>query len=160
MKRLTIILLGLWLTIGASAQSEQFAVTVKVDSAIASTPQKVYLVSYMEKEFQLHDSLAIDSVHRTGTMHGSVPYEYNVNLMFARRGPGTVPLVVKNGDSLSIHVGDEDDGFRFRYIDNVDGSPSTLEYIRSQNISDSLRWKITDIRAGFNSYNLTDEKRD
>ena len=85
-----------------------FAVTISVDSAIASRPQKVYLVSYMEKEFQLHDSLAIDSVHRKGTMHGSVPYEYNVNLMFARRGPGTVPIVVKNGDSLSIHVGDED----------------------------------------------------
>jgi len=158
------VLLSLLMIAGVTAataqQADRFAVTVKVDSAIASVPQKVYLVSYMEREFQLHDSLAIDSVHRIGTMHGSVPYEYNVNLMFARRGPGTVPLVVKNGDSLSIHVGDEDDGFRFRYIDKVEGSPSTLEYIRSQNVSDSLRSKLIDTRAGFNSYNLTDAKRD
>ena len=137
-----------------------FAVTISVDSAIASRPQKVYLVSYMEKEFQLHDSLAIDSVHRKGTMHGSVPYEYNVNLMFARRGPGTVPIVVKNGDSLSIHVGDEDDGFRFRYIDKVEGSPSTLEYIRSQDMSDSLRAKRINIRSEMNMYDLSDERRD
>ena len=91
-----------------------FTVNVSVDSAIASIPQKIYLVSRIEREFQLHDSLAIDSLHRKGTMHGTVPYEYNVNLMFARRGPGSVPLIVKNGDSLSIHIGDEDDGFRFR----------------------------------------------
>ena len=160
MKRLTIILLGLWLTIGTNAQSEQFAVTVKVDSAIASTPQKVYLVSYMEKEFQLHDSLAIDSLHRTGTMHGSVPYEYNVNLMFARRGPGTVPLVVKNGDSLSIRIGDEDDGFRFRYIDKVEGSPSTLEYVRSQTIGDSIKKQRMKIRMEMNLYDISDAKLD
>ena len=93
MKQLITILFCLMLSAGSYAQSNQFAITLKVDSTIASTPQKVYLVSYMEQDFQLHDSLAIDSVHRIGTMHGSVPYEYNVNLMFAHRGPGTVPLV-------------------------------------------------------------------
>ena len=94
MKRLSTILGSLLLLMGANAQNEQFAITLKVDSAIASEPQKVYLYSQIENQMQLHDSLHIDSVHRIGTLHGSVPYEYAVHLMFARRGPGVVPVVV------------------------------------------------------------------
>ena len=75
-KALLSLLMTASVTAATAQQADRFAVTVKVDSAIASVPQKVYLVSYMERELQLHDSLAVDSVHRIGTMHGSVPYEY------------------------------------------------------------------------------------
>ena len=160
MKQLSTLLLGLILSVITHAQNEKFAITLKVDSTIASTPQKVYLVSYMERDFQLHDSLAIDPVHRIGTLHGSVPYEYNVNLMFARRGPGTVPLVAKNGDSLTVHVGAEDDGFRLRFIDKVEGSPSTLEHNLRNSIFETLRSKRIKVRADMNTYNLSDARRD
>ena len=160
MKRLNGLIFGLLVSISSSAQSNQFAITLKVDSAIASEPQKVYLVSYMEQDFQLHDSLAIDSVHRIGTLHGSVPYEYNVNLMFAHRGPGTVPLVAKNGDSLTVHVGAEDDGFRFRFIDKVEGSPSTLEYNLRNSILEAQRETRVKIRADLNTYSISDARRD
>ena len=112
-----------------SAQTDRFCITLKVDSAIASEPQKVYLYSMIEQQMLLHDSLSIDSVHRVGTMHGQVPYEYAVQLMFARRGPGVVPVVVKNGDSITVHVGDEDDGFRLRYPRRTEGSPAMREYV-------------------------------
>ena len=138
----------------------KFAITVSVDSAIASIPQKVYLVSRVEREFQLHDSLAIDSLHRTGTLHGSVPYEYNVNLMFAQRGPGTVPLIVKNGDSLSVHIGDEDDGFRFRLVNKVANSPSTQELIRLQTLNDSIQEEQRKIRMEMNRYGIADSELD
>ena len=116
----------------------KFSITLTVDSAIASQPQQVYLYSQIEREMQLHDSISIDSVHRQGTLHGTVPYEYNVNLMFSRRGPAIVPVVVKNGDQMKIHVGDEDEGFSIRYIDKVEGSPSTLEYVRYYQQMDSI----------------------
>lgn len=87
----------------------KFSITLTVDSAIASQPQQVYLYSQIEREMKLHDSISIDSEHRQGTLHGTVPYEYNVNLMFSRRGPAIVPVVVKNGDQMKIHVGDEDE---------------------------------------------------
>jgi len=160
MKRLTIMLCGLLLTIGAQAQNEQFAITLRVDSAIASEPQKVYLYSMIEKQMQLHDSLAIDSTHRIGTMHGSVPYEYNVNILFTRRGPQMVPVVANNGDSISIHVGDEDDGFQLRYIDKVEGSPSTIEMAHFQNRYDSLRSEYSKEYNKMLTYNLSDEQRD
>ncbi len=70
------------LAIGASAQKwvgvpeNRFAVTVRIDSAIASEPQKMYMYSMIEREMQLHDSISFDSLHREGTMHGFVPYEY------------------------------------------------------------------------------------
>ena len=127
MKRLLIILIGLLLTFGVNAQSDRFTVTLKVDSAIASEPQKVYLYSMVERQMELQDSLSIDSVHRMGTMHGKVPYEYAVHLMFARRGPGVVPIVVNHGDSITVHIGDEDDGFRLRYPREVEGSPAMKE---------------------------------
>ena len=63
---IVVFLLG---TINANSQ-DSFAITLKVDSAIASEPQKVYLYSQIEKQMQLHDSLGIDSVHRVGTLHG------------------------------------------------------------------------------------------
>ena len=72
MKRIKTLLLVLILSMCAMAQSERFSITLNVDSAIASEPQKVYLYSMIEKQMQLHDSLSIDSVHRIGTMHGKV----------------------------------------------------------------------------------------
>ena len=138
MKRFKTLLLVLILSMCAMAQSERFSITLNVDSAITSEPQKVYLYSMIEKQMQLHDSLSIDSLHRIGTMHGKVPYEYAVNLMFARRGPGVVPVVVKNGDSITIHVGDEDDGFRLRYPRRTEGSEAMKEYVGYQLMQDSL----------------------
>ncbi len=104
----TVLLISTLSLISALAQ-ERFSITLSVDSAIASQPQQVYLYSQIEREMQLHDSISIDSVHRQGTLYGTVPYEYNVNLMFSRRGPGIVPAVVKNGDQMKIHVGEQMD---------------------------------------------------
>ena len=160
MKRLSTILGSLLLLMGANAQNEQFAITLKVDSAIASEPQKVYLYSQIENQMQLHDSLHIDSVHRIGTLHGSVPYEYAVHLMFARRGPGVVPVVVKNGDSITVHIGDEDDGFRLRYPRRVEGSPAMLEYVSYHLMQDSLDRKEHMVRSESQLVGLPEAKKD
>lgn len=166
MKKIALVSLMAIEAIGVSAQKwvgvpeNRFAVTVKIDSAIASEPQKMYMYSMIEREMQLHDSISFDSSHREGTMHGYVPYEYNVNLMLQRRGPQCVPIVVKGGDSLSIRIGDEDDGFRLRYIDKVQGSPSTLEMVRYQHRYDSLRQAYLNQHNLSQLYNLSDAQRD
>ena len=139
---------------------EVFAVTVRIDSAIASEPQKMYMYSMVERQMQLHDSISFDSLHRVGTMHGAVPYEYNVNLLLQRRGPQCVPIVVKGGDSLSVHIGDEDDGFKLRYIDKVEGSPATIEMVRYQQKKDSIRGEYLRQNSLSQLYNLSDAQRD
>ena len=138
MKKILALFIVSQLSLISALSQDKFSITLTVDSAIASQPQQVYLYSQIEREVTLHDSISIDSVHRQGTLYGTVPYEYNVNLMFSRRGPGIVPVVVKNGDRMKIHVGDEDDGFNIRYIDKVEGSPSTLEYVRYYQQMDSI----------------------
>ena len=76
MKKIALVSLMAIEAIGASAQKwvgvpeNRFAVTVKIDSAIASEPQKMYMYSMIEREMQLHDSISFDSIHRVGTMHG------------------------------------------------------------------------------------------
>ena len=161
-----MMILGLAFTMNAAAQSwanvpeNRFTVTVKIDSAIASEPQKMYMYSMIERQMQLHDSISFDSLHRVGTMHGTVPYEYNVNLLLQRRGPQCVPIVVKGGDSLSIHIGDEDDGFQLRYIDKVEGSPSTLEMVRYIQKSDSIRGEYLKQNSLSQLYDLSDAQRD
>ena len=160
MKRFKTLLLVLILSMCAMAQSERFSITLKVDSAIASEPQKVYLYSMIEKQMQLHDSLSIDSVHRIGTMHGKVPYEYAVNMMFARRGPGVVPVVVRNGDSIIVHVGDEDDGFRLRYPKSTEGSVAMKEYVGYQLMQDSLDNIRTKVRMQMQLVGLPEAKKD
>lgn len=144
----------------ASVPENRFAVTVRIDSAIASEPQKLYMYSMLERQMQLHDSISFDSLHREGTMHGFVPYEYNVNLLLQRRGPQCVPIVVKGGDSLTIHISDEDDGFRLRYIDRVEGSPATLEMVHFQHTKDSIRGEYLKQNSLSQLYNLTDAQRD
>ena len=153
---IVVFLLG---TINANSQ-DSFAITLKVDSAIASEPQKVYLYSQIENQMQLHDSLSIDSVNRIGTLHGSVPYEYAVHLMFARRGPGVVPVVVSNGDSITVHVGDEDDGFRLRYPRKTEGSPSMQEYVNYNLMQDSIDNLETKIRLQMQLVGLPEAKKD
>ena len=154
------MIFGLLLSISIKAQSEQFAITLKVDSAIASEPQKVYLYSQIERQMELHDSLSIDSVHRVGTMHGKVPYEYNVNILFTHRGPQMVPVVANNGDSITVYVGDEDDGFLLRYIDKVEGSPSTMEMVRYYQKYNNLRKEYMKLYNKLQIYNLSDAQRD
>ena len=160
MKRLKTLLFALMLSMSAMAQSERFAITLKVDSAIASEAQKVYLYSMIEKQMHLHDSMSIDSVHRIGTMHGKVPYEYAINLMFARRGPGVVPVVVRNGDSIIVHVGDEDDGFRLRYPRRTEGSEAMQEYVGYQLMQDSLDNIRTKVRMQMQLMGLPEAKKD
>lgn len=159
-KNIFLLLLILHYSFLAMQAQERFCITLTVDSAIASQPQQVYLYSQIEREMQLHDSLSIDSVHRQGILHGTVPYEYNVNLMFSRRGPAIVPVVVKNGDEVKIHVGDEDDGFSIRYIDKVEGSPSTLEYVRYYQQQDSIRELNRKVYRQMERYGLTDAESD
>ena len=92
-RSLTIFTLALLTVLPVKGEDlPKFSITLTVDSAIASQPQQVYLYSQIEREMTLHDSISIDSVHRQGTLHGTVPYEYNVNLMFSRRGPAIVPV--------------------------------------------------------------------
>ena len=152
----TVFLLG---TIEASSQ-DRFSVTVSIDSAIASVPQKMYMFSIVEKQARLHDSISFDSIHRVGTMHGSIPYEYIVNLMLVKRGPNVVPIVVQNGDSLHIHIGDEDDGFAVRYIDKVEGSPSTLEMVRYHQMGNWYNLELTKLNGTFRLYNFNDAQQD
>ena len=83
-----------------------------------------------------------------------------VNLLLQRRGPQCVPIVVKGGDSITIHIGDEDDGFRLRYIDKVEGSSSTLEMVRYQHRYDSLRQAYLNQHNLSQLYNLSDAQRD
>ena len=100
------------------------------------------------------------AMFRTSIMSTCCCYEYNVNLLLQRRGPQCVPIVVKGGDSLSIRIGDEDDGFRLRYIDKVQGSPSTLEMVHYQCRYDSLRQAYLNQHNLSQLYNLSDAQRD
>ena len=159
-KNIFFLLVFLSMPLFITMAQERFSITLTVDSAIASQSQQVYLYSQIEREMQLHDSVSIDSVHRQGTLHGMVPYEYNVNLMFSRRGPGIVPVVVKNGDQVKIHVGDEDDGFNIRYIDRVEGSPSTLEYVRYYQQLDSIKELNRKVSRQMERYGITEQEAD
>ena len=80
--------------------------------------------------------------------------------MFSRRGPGIVPVVVKNGDRMKIHVGDEDDGFNIRYIDKVEGSPSTLEYVRYYQQLDSISELNRKVYRQMQRYGITEQEAD
>ena len=160
-RSLTIFTLALLTLLPVKGEDlPKFSITLTVDSAIASQPQQVYLYSQVEREMQLHDSISIDSVHRQGTLHGTVPYEFNVNLMFSRRGPAIVPVVVKNGDEMKIHVGDEDEGFSIRYIDKVKGSPSTLEYMRYYQQMDSISDLNRKVYRQMQRYGITEQEAD
>ena len=48
MNRIIIIVMLIIMSTAMRAQSEHFAITLQVDSAIASEPQKVYLYSMIE----------------------------------------------------------------------------------------------------------------
>ena len=139
---------------------DRFAVTVSIDSAIASVPQKMYMFSLGEGEARLHDSISFDSIHRMGTMHGALPYESLVHLMLVKRGPHVVPFVAQNNDSLHIHIGDEDDGFGVRYIDKVEGSPSTLELVRFHQKEARFNTEMNKLTGNYQLYNLSDAQQD
>ena len=160
MKKIFTLFIISHLSLISAISQEKFNITLEVDSAIASQPQWVYLYSQIEREMQLHDSICIDSLHRVGTVQGTVPYEYNVNLMFPRRGPAIVPVVVKNGDQVKIHVGDEDEGFNIRYIDKVEGSPSTLEYVRYYQQMDSISQLNRKVYRQMQRYGITEQEAD
>lgn len=160
MKQLLIAILTAIGVLTAQAGDESFTITVTVDSAIASVPQKLYMYTMVQRRVSIEDSIAIDSLHRTGTLRGSLPFEYYCYLLFAQRGPAVVPVIAKNGDSITLHVGDEDDGFSTRWISRVEGSPAHVEYVRYQNKRDSLDNLARRVQTEKMRHDLTDAQVD
>lgn len=85
-----------------------FTVTVSADSVLCSTPQYIYMYYFRGNECHMEDSALISSNNNTVSLKGYVTEQENVSLLFEKRGPNCVDLIVSPNNNIRINIGEED----------------------------------------------------
>ena len=85
-------------------QGKNFSVTIKMDSGLAATKQKVYLYELIGNEWSILDSTLICNNKKKFKLEGETPFQYQVNITFEKEGPVKMPIIVTPRDKIKIKL--------------------------------------------------------
>jgi len=85
-------------------QGKNFSMTIKMDSALAATKQKVYLYESIGNEWSILDSALICNNKKKVKLEGKIPFQYQVNITFEKEGPVKMPIIVTPKDKITIKL--------------------------------------------------------
>lgn len=108
-----------------NVHKNNFTIFVTVDSALCTPEQYIYLYYFRHNECNIEDSTQISVDCRTVCLQGYVPEQECVSLLFEKQGPGCVNMIATPGDTIFIHIGEED--MMNTVCKNVIGSSATNE---------------------------------
>ena len=100
--------------------------------------QEAYLYYLQNNEYIICDSVHVMPDCDTYVLHGSVPYEDIVHLMFTKRGPADLQLLVCPHDNITLTLNEEDDvlGVNYKQVEGSEHNSLLVNYweaIRSYN---------------------------
>src|SRR5574344_1837277 len=94
-----------------------FSVSIKMDSLLASTKQKVYLYSLIEGDCSILDSAFTVGNNNKLRMEGKIPYQSEVRIQFEKEGPVELRVFATPGDKIKFKLADKDiTDYTYHYI--------------------------------------------
>lgn len=85
-------------------------IKLTLSSKIAEVPQMIYLYGGGDRnQFFLYDSIATQPHQYEYILHGYVPYENELGLSFARKGPMKMELLAHPDEKLELTITDDED---------------------------------------------------
>ena len=141
--------LFLWMSLGTyicSAKSMQMyersdssniCINVILDSVVSSTPQIAYLYSIYDGNNHIIDSAFVNGQNMI-TLSGYLPYQNKVELIFEKRGPVCIDIVMTPGDSICFRIPQEREVSSVNYID-IPGLRAQSEWVEYNKKNVQLR---------------------
>lgn len=82
--------------------------TIRVSPFINDIEQMLYLYQLNGNIFSIDDSVRIESGRDKYIVHAYVPYETTIRLLFSKRGPQHMQILVRPNDKIVIEITEED----------------------------------------------------
>ena len=82
--------------------------TVLVSPFINETEQMLYVYQLNGNTYTIDDSVRIEPGRDSYVVHASVPYETTIRLLFSKRGPLHMQILVRPKDKITIEITEED----------------------------------------------------
>lgn len=82
--------------------------TVLVSPFINETEQMLYVYQLNGNSYTIDDSVRIEPGRDSYVVHASVPYETTIRLLFSKRGPLHMQILVRPKDKITIEITEED----------------------------------------------------
>ena len=82
--------------------------TVLVSPFINETEQMLYVYQLNGNSYTINDSVRIEPCRDSYVVHASVPYETTIRLLFSKRGPLHMQILVRPKDKIMIEITEED----------------------------------------------------
>lgn len=111
MKQILLLALSLLCSALSSVAQTSNNVQIKLTLSpkIAEVEQMIYLYGHVGNQCEIYDSVATQPDKREYILHGYVPYETELELAFAKRGPAQLKLLAHPDEKLEVAINDDDD---------------------------------------------------
>ncbi len=120
-------------------QGKNFSVTIKMDSALAATKQKVYLYELIRSEWSILDSALICNNKRKVKLEGKIPFQHRIDITFEKEGPVNMPIIATPGDKIKIKLAAKDITGYDKYAIDIPNINAHHEYYKFQKRNRELR---------------------
>ena len=108
MNKKTIITALLALVTMAVQGKSNVELTVCVSPFINETEQMLYIYQLNGNTYNIDDSVRIEPDRDKYVVHANVPYETTIRLLFSKRGPLHMQVLVRPNDKIVIEITEED----------------------------------------------------
>lgn len=133
--------------------------TVLVSPFINETEQMLYVYQLNGNTYTIDDSVRIEPDCDKYVVHANVPYETTIRLLFSKRGPLHMQVLVRPNDKIAIEITEEDQKIGISHKPLLKGTPHHDAYIDFWNTINSLGDKRRKAEKASTVYGLSaDEK--
>jgi len=92
-----------------SREQKNVKISLSMSDDVNVTEQMLYLCFYEGNECEIQDSIKISPKRSSYSLHGYVPYEAEITLVFSKRGPAKLNILVCPKDYVKLTITKEDD---------------------------------------------------
>ncbi len=119
------------------SDSGNIRLNVLLDSVVSSTPQIAYLYSIYDGNNHIIDSVNVNG-QKMITLSGYLPYQNEVELIFEKRGPVCLGIILTPGDSICFKIPQEQNVSSVNYME-ISGLTAQSEWVEYNKKNVQLR---------------------
>lgn len=138
-------------------KGKNIAINIKLDSTISNHEQWVYLHRYDDNEFLIEDSTFIKKGQKEITLYGYTPEEHSFSILFAKKGPIEIYLILAPNSYVETEVSATDG---MSPLKKVKGSYANNERIEKVKNSFTINEKKREYYAELSIPTLSDKEKE
>ena len=115
---------------------------VLVSPFINETEQMLYVYQLNGNTYTIDDSVRIEPGRDRYVVHASVPYETTIRLLFSKRGPLHMQILVRPKDKITIEITEEDQKHHITMLLLISGILLIPSGMRDEKLKNQQRFTV------------------